>query len=61
MWRSIVTLIESKQKIFVDFIARLLLQKRLLQDLKKNSSLNFERHCIAIEEHNDFIYPLMFA
>ena len=54
--------IESKQKIYVDFVARLRLQKRLLQDLKKNSRLNFERHGMVIEADNDFIFiPQMFA
>ena len=42
--------IESKQQIYVLFVARLRLQERLLK-------LEFERHGVDIEEDNDFIHP----
>ena len=55
--------IESKQQIYVDFVARLRLQKRLLQDLKKNSSLNSNDMISTLKRTAILFIPagLMFA
>ena len=45
--------IESKYQIYVDFVARLRLHKRRLQDLKKNSSLNSNDMVLMLIPENE--------
>lgn len=48
--------LESKGQIYIDFVARLRVQKGRLQDLKK-IRLEFERHSVNVEDDNDLIHP----